>query len=143
MVHCNTLVNIRCMTTPVCPALLGKVDKTWRCCRRGHRQRLRSGRSDNSTAGASENMWIMPRRSEMVGWRERSCCALSGGRDEGEREMEAGGTERSLRGLELGTDGAVLAIVQPSPSSFPQERREPGRKKNTAARSVSQHRENE
>ncbi|KAK7940606.1 hypothetical protein WMY93_003932 [Mugilogobius chulae] len=31
--------------------------------------------------------------------------------------MEAGGNGASLRGLELRTDGAVLAIVQPSPSS--------------------------
>lgn len=73
--------------------------------------------SDTAAAvGASEKMWIMHRRSEMVGWRERSCYALSGGRDEGERDG-GGGEGASLRGLELGTDGAVLAIVQPSPSS--------------------------
>lgn len=72
--------------------------------------------SANAVSSASEKMWIMPRRSEMVGWRERSCCALSGGRDEGERDG-GGGEGASLRGLELGTDGAVLAIVQPSPSS--------------------------
>lgn len=76
---------------------------------------LRKG-SDTAAAGASEKMWIMLRRSEMVGWRERNCCALSGGRDEGERDG-GGGEGASLRGLELGTDGAVLAIVQPSPSS--------------------------
>lgn len=54
--------------------------------------------------GASEKMWIMLRRGEMVGWRERGCCALSGGRDEGERDG-GGGEGASLRGLELGTDG--------------------------------------
>ncbi|XP_054462844.1 nucleolar transcription factor 1 isoform X3 [Anoplopoma fimbria] len=56
---------------------------------------------------------MSPRR-EMVGWRERSCCALSGGR---RRMRWRRGEGPSLRGLEPGTDGAVLAIVQPSPSS--------------------------
>lgn len=54
------------------------------------------------------------RRSEMVGWREKSCCALSGGR---RRVRWRRGEGPSLRGLEPRTDGAVLAIVQPSPSS--------------------------
>lgn len=57
---------------------------------------------------------VLSRRSEMVGWRGASCCALSGGRL---RVRWRRGEGPSLRGLEPSIDGAVLAIVQPSPSS--------------------------
>ncbi|RVE69856.1 hypothetical protein OJAV_G00081970 [Oryzias javanicus] len=57
------------------------------------------------------------RRREMVGWMEGGWLLRVEWRErETAREMEAG-EGPSLRGLEPGTDGAVLAVVQPSPSS--------------------------